>query len=279
VTADPAWENPLMPSATLRQIYSAMLRLRMLSEHAGRSHSNRKAAASLLGLEACLVSPVVDLGPEDLVCDPLEIRSVDVLRVDSRNGGRRVSVPAAHTVFATQVPAVDSGPERLWAAAGAAATLRARALRSGTREGAVMICYVKPSDASPAVWARVLAHVSANRLPLLLVVLPQSKLQQSRDAKMSRLAVRHRIPGMPVDQHDAVALYRVAQEAIGHARLGGGGALIECVRYSIAGQKQTAPNPVADLGQYMLSRGAADRRWLSAQDKLLSRQVLRRTDS
>jgi hypothetical protein len=259
-----------MPSATLRQIYAAILRLRMLRESGGGSPTSRKTSASLHGLEACLVSPVVDLGPEDLVCEPPESRSLDLLRGISGNGRRRVSAAPA-PVLAMRLHAPESGPERLWAAAGAAATLRARALRSGTREGAAMVCYVRPSDASPAVWTRVLTHVSANRLPLLLVVLPQSRLQPSRHAKVSRLAVRHRVPGIPVDQHDAVALYRVAQEAIGHARLGGGGALIECVRYSIAGQKQTAPDPIAVLGQYMLSRGAADPRWLSAQERLFSK--------
>jgi hypothetical protein len=267
VTADPAWENPLMPSATLRQIYSAMLRLRMLREHGGSSPS-RKTAASLHGLEACLVSPVVDLGPEDRVCDPPGSRSLDLLRGIFGNGRRRVSAAPPASVLAIRLHAPDSGPERLWAAAGAAATLRARGLESGTGEGAVMISYVRPSDASPAVWGRVLTHISANRLPLLLVVLPQSKLQASGKAKMSRLAVRHRVPGIPVDQHDAVALYRVAHEAIGHARLGGGGALIECIRYSIAGQKQIAADPIADLGRYMLSRGAADRHWLSAREKI-----------
>lgn len=212
---------------------------------------SRDGASGLHGIEACLVSPLIDLEAEDMVCG-----------ASDPGGGK-----------AMRLHAPASGSERLWVAAGAAATLRANAVRTGARDGAVLVCYARASDASPAGWARFLAHLCANKLPLLLVVLAEDKKDGSRNGRLSALALRNRVPGIPVDLHDAVALYRVAQESIGHARIGGGGALIECVRYRVEGGKSPAPDALDGLAQYMLARQVADRRWLDVQARSVAKRA------
>ena len=279
--ASTAFEDPLMPNARLRQIYSAMLRLRMLADRLGSqsaSKSRRHSSGSPLGLEACLVSPTVDLADTDLVCDALSGSAIDFLRgqpaeqVLTPNGRLRSSVTLAQCGAATRLDAPTTGPERLWSAAGAAAALKANSLRVGATDGAVLVCYARASDAAPAVWSRVLALVSAQRLPLLFVILPTGEIG-SRTGHMAAVALRSRIPGMPVDQDDAVALYRVAQEAVGHARIGGGGALIECVRYVLEGRKPQPSDAIEGLAQYMLHRNVADKRWMEVEAKSFARRI------
>jgi TPP-dependent pyruvate/acetoin dehydrogenase alpha subunit len=272
----PAYENPLMPNAKLRQMYSAMLRSRML---AARILPQPKRSASTVGLEACLVAPTIDLTAEDLVADSFTGGAIDFLRGRSAeqvlNPSRRSRSTGtlANSGSATRLTAPPTGPERLWTAIGAAAALKAHAQATGAKDGPVLVCCMRPEDAQPAAWTKALAHISAHKLPLLIVVLPAAKPQRSRTGQMATLAIRNRIPGMPVDQDDAVAIYRVAQEAIGHARIGGGAALIECVRYVVEGTKATASDGITTLAGYMLHRNVADQRWMESEAKSFARRI------
>src|SRR4051812_43946958 len=196
-----------MPNVRLRQMYSAMLRLRIFAGNAAPppgSRSRRSAVGSPAGLEACLVGPTVDLAAEDLVCDALQGPAIEFLRGQPADQvltpGRRLrgSGTLADCGAATRLIAPAAGVERLWAAVGAAAALQATSLRTGAKDGAVLVCYVRPTDAPTAAWSRVLGEVAAQRLPLLFVVLPDSKPQGSRTGQMSAVALRSRIPGMPV---------------------------------------------------------------------------------
>jgi TPP-dependent pyruvate/acetoin dehydrogenase alpha subunit len=279
----PAYENPLMPNARLRQMYSAMLRLRMLAARQAPQRTlpqqKRSASASTTGLEACLVSPTIDLGPKDLVLDAFQTPAIDFLRGTSaeqvlRPDRRlRATGTLANCGAATRLTSAPAGPDRLWAAIGAAAALKANSVRAAARDGSVLVCYMRPNDAQPAAWTRALAHVAAHKLPLLFVVLPAGKPQGSRTGQMAALALRARIPGIPVDQDDAVALYRASQEAIGHARIGGGGALIECVHYVVEGTKPVRSDAISGLADYMLHRGVADKRWMEAEAKSFARRI------
>ena len=83
----PAYENPLIPNARLRQIYLAMLRAQMLEKALPAARRTRAVAAvsqgyatGIAGLEACLASTSVDLGPHDLVSDALAGGVLDFLR-------------------------------------------------------------------------------------------------------------------------------------------------------------------------------------------------------
>ena len=98
-------------------------------------------------------------------------------------------------------------------------------------------------------------------LPLILVVLPRWK-----GAKATDLCVESRragVPGIAVDAADAIAVYRVAQESLVRARMGGGAALIEGVRFEIEGESAgQAADPVETLAAYLRRRGVASQSWL-----------------
>ena len=107
-------------------------------------------------------------------------------------------------------------------------------------------------------------------------------LAAARNAKpakagvMSSIALRHGLPGIAVDVNDAVAIYRVAQEAIGRARNGGGAALIECVPFVLEGARggrDTSGEAIAVLEQYMLSRGVAKKAWMEREAKSFAARI------
>ena len=87
------------------------------------------------------------------------------------------------------------------------------------------------------------------------------------------LASQHGIPGIPVDGDDAVAMYRVAQEAIGRARIGGGAALMECISFKPAGTKGKRADSIATLEQYMLPRRVVTKSWMEREAKAFAKRI------
>jgi TPP-dependent pyruvate/acetoin dehydrogenase alpha subunit len=281
-----AYENPLIPNARLRQIYLAMMRARAV-EKTLASHRSRRGVGTL-GLEACLVSTSVDLTPGDVVSDAVAGSAVEflrgatlesVLRPDavSRKRGLHADCGAAG-----RLAAVPGSAERLWVALGAAAALQATRKNIGTeseRQAGVAVVYVRLGEVAPALWRKVLGFAGEKQLPVLFVVLPARRgAKPAKAGVMSAIALRHGVPGMAVDADDAVAIYRVAQEAIGRARIGGGAALLECVPWVIEGAKAKRhdhADAIAGLEQYMLSRGVVTKRWIERETKSFADRIAR----
>jgi len=295
-----AYENPLIPNARLRQIYLAMLRARLLERAlpaARRGHAVADAskghavghAVGLPGLEACLVSTSVDLGPGDLVSDALAGGVVEflrgaalatVLRPGRVSRKRGPGKPDADCGAAASLPSGPGTAVRLWAAMGAAAGLRAAAAvakiiakadGSTAKQAGVAVVYLRSSEAPAALLRKVVTFAAERELPAIFVLLPPTRVRRGDAAKTggaSALALRSGVPGIAVDAHDAVAIYRVAQESIGRARAGGGAALIECIPFVLsgpAGQRKPAEDeadPIAGLERHMLQRGVATRAWM-----------------
>lgn len=279
-----AYENPLIPNARLRQIYLAMLRARAVEKAAGGAR--RRSGPGLLGLEACLVSTSVDLGRGDVVSDAVAGGSVEflrgatlesVLRPDAASRKRRLHADCG---AAGRLTAVSGIAERLWTALGAAAALQAirpKNEEETERQAGVAVVYMRLGEVSPGLWRTVLGFAMERRLPMLFVVLPAARgAKPFRAGAMSAMALRQGIPGMAVDAGDAVAIYRVAQEAIGRARIGGGAALLECVPWKIEGAKAKQndhADAIAGLEQYMLARGVVTKRWMEREAKSLADRI------
>ena len=302
-----AYENPLIPNARLRQIYLAMLRARLLEKalpaaRRGHAVANGSAghAVGMAGLEACLVSTSVDLGPQDLVSDALAGGVVDflrgaalgtVLRPGKLTPKRAPAKPDADCGAAAALPAAAGTAERLWAAMGAAAALQAAAAVAkiiakadgGTAKPAgVAVVYLRSGEAPAALLRKVFTFAAERELPAIFVLLPPPRMRGGAAAKAggaSALALRSGVPGIAVDADDAVAIYRVAQESIGRARARGGAALIECIPFVLsgaAGQRkpaEDATDPIAGLEHYMLQRGVATRAWIEQAARSFARRL------
>jgi TPP-dependent pyruvate/acetoin dehydrogenase alpha subunit len=306
-------ENPLIPNERLRQIYLAMAQARVLDKalpaaRRGQTH----------GLEAALVSAAVDLGPGDLVSDALACGVVNFLRGTtlgevlqagkadasrrSRRSGTGVRGRSAECGAAGRLPGTADAAERIWTALGAAAALKAAATlarietqstakdkaeadaTAATRQAGVVVVYALAGEASAGLWKKALRFAAEQELPVVFVVLPSARTRGggarlgAKSGGVSALAEGCGVPAMVVDADDAVAIYRVAQESIGHARIGGGAALIECVPFVLAGaagKVRAAQDAIAGLERTMLQRGVASRTWMEREAKSFAKRIAR----
>ena len=284
-----AWENPLIPNARLRQIYAAMLQARILA----RAVPTRRRNNATLGIEACLVSPAIDLGAGDLVSDALGGGVVEFLRgamladvLGSGKISRRRGVTAG-CGEAARLPDAPGVAERIWSAIGAAAVLKAASARAKIeakaaatepKQAGVVVVYASPGETTVALWQKTLTFVREKQLPLLFVILPTTtrKSSTAKVGGLGALAIRCGVPGIAVDADDAVALYRVSQESIGHARIGGGPALMECLPYVLqmtATKRNPATDAITGLESYMLQRGVATRAWMQRETKSFTKRA------
>jgi TPP-dependent pyruvate/acetoin dehydrogenase alpha subunit len=80
-------------------------------------------------------------------------------------------------------------------------------------------------------------------------------------ADASSHAPAYGFPGIPVDGHDAVAVYRVAYESLQRARLGSVPTLIECK------SKASNSDPISNLERYLSRKGLVHQEW---KDEIIS---------
>jgi TPP-dependent pyruvate/acetoin dehydrogenase alpha subunit len=88
------------------------------------------------------------------------------------------------------------------------------------------------------------------------------------------MARQWRVPGIPVDAADAVALYRVAQESLGRTRGGDGPVLIECVEYRAEGKGGRTPvDPLVQMRDFLLDRKVCTQAWLRGAGGRMRRRI------
>lgn len=257
-----AGENPLVPNAKLRQVYTAMLEARMLEEAVTKKARGAKGVrriASIRGQEAVRVSTAIELGPDDLVSDSRASAGMELIL-----GGEATSLLKT---FSKTSPAIggnrflrpiDDGAERLRLAAGAALALKAQGRRG------ILVVYARREEASKSAWMDTLSAAAKLELPMIFVVLPGTGASKKggETAVMSGLAHVAGMPGMPVDACDAVALYRVTQESLGRTRGGDGPVLVECVRWGIEGKRGVSDDPLLHLQEFLTERRIVNPEWI-----------------
>jgi TPP-dependent pyruvate/acetoin dehydrogenase alpha subunit len=308
-----AYDNPLIPNARLRQIYLSMAQVRTLALALPSARRGQRPAAGTLGLEAALVSATVDLGAGDMVSDALAGGVVDFLRGTSlkevlragkagasasrrsRKSGTGVRGLVAECGTAVRLPGIADAAERIWAALGAAAALKAAAQArveakakaevkakatdmAEARQAGVVVVYALVDEVPAALWKRALRFAAEQGLPVVFVALPAARARggKARAGGVSALARGCGVPAIAVDADDAVAIYRVAQESIGHARMGGGAALMECVPFVLegaAGKGRQREDAIAALERTIVQRGVAARAWMEREAKAFAKRL------
>jgi len=96
----------------------------------------------------------------------------------------------------------------------------------------------------------LLRAAAVERLPILFVCCLKSAKKE-----IAAKAYAHGLPGMPVDGHDVVAVYRVASEAIAHARRGNGPTLIECMPWMVSGARKRTVDAIRNMEEYLSRKG------------------------
>jgi TPP-dependent pyruvate/acetoin dehydrogenase alpha subunit len=270
--AGEAGENPLVPNAKLRQMYTAMLEARMLEDAvAKKARGKTGRVASIRGQEAVRVSTAIELGTEDLVSDVAASAGMGLIL-----GGEPASLLKRFSKARTEKPSVAAGErllpitkdaeERLRVAVGAAAALKAQ------KRNGVVVAYARAGELGNAGWRRVLEPAAKLELPVIFAVLPQTR----RTKVSSVIAACHAtgVPGMSVDACDAVALYRVTQESLGRTRACDGPVLIECVAWHVEGKRTAPDDPLEHLKMFLLERKICTPAWFDRTRDAARRRLL-----
>jgi TPP-dependent pyruvate/acetoin dehydrogenase alpha subunit len=145
-----------------------------------------------------------------------------------------------------------------------AVTQLERAMRTASTHKArknkkIAVVFCGDSTASSRDLDVAMERAGRKRLPVLFVC------QTGHDVEdVSAKAHKFGFPGVIVDGDDAVAVYRVATEAIAHARRGSGPTLIECKPWPLSGRKSARPhstgNPIRNMESYLARRGLFSRK-------------------
>lgn len=221
----------LISRRKLLALYAALVRCRMLEEFAA---SPRRKAST--GHEAPAVAVTIDLKASDTVAAsnrdllPALVHGTDARTILS--AGRAI---ASHPSFAATLRSAI-----------AAARKAAQA-----KNGRVAAIFASGSDATSAAWRDGMRIAGAERLPILFVS------QRGNAAAPESKGVTHRVEGFPainVDRDDVVALYRVAFEALAHARRGNGPTLIECICWP-GGAEGGASDAILNMERYLAQSG------------------------
>jgi TPP-dependent pyruvate/acetoin dehydrogenase alpha subunit len=207
----------LIPDEKLISLYAAMLKCRMLDERAQRLFK-RNNYASAAGEEAAIAGVAGGLLPDDTIGPSPRAPFADFVK----------GAPLCQIVCQLKARAAsgDSSPETCCGSPleiGIAVGLALANKTQNNRKIAVSFC---GNQSATKGWDDALRFAGVNKLPILFV---------SQGSPPANDAVQHLhgIPRIPVEVHDVVAVYRVASEAIAHARKGNGPTLIECVPYDL----------------------------------------------
>jgi TPP-dependent pyruvate/acetoin dehydrogenase alpha subunit len=290
---DSSHENPLISHAKLRQLYSMMLKCRLLEE---RARNLRKQAGfegdqhSSIGLEATAVGAAIDLRSTDtLAPSPRDftlsyLKGVPLTAMFSELFGD-------HTSPQNELSASDDSeyaPLNIILPASTLATQLTRCTdvaRANQRKknASVVVAFSDGGSMSLGEWQHTLKFAGKRSLPIVFVR-HQSNLSSGSASVSPKVtgkgasseAVEYGFPGIAVDGNDAIAVYRVAQEAIERARSGGGPTLIEA--QTLPGNEPAQMNrgrsqardeveesessdPIAAMEPYLIRKGLFSHGW------------------
>jgi pyruvate dehydrogenase E1 component alpha subunit len=208
---------------------------------------------STIAREALLAATSIHLLPGDL----LSARTGDLTAAQLAPSGKtRANEKKPRTTGA--LPPVHSISTRLALCAAAA-----RGLQSAGTDGLVLA--FSHANAAEPNWLPTLEWAQQAQLPLLLACTdPTSGLGRSSKKKpteptldyptLTRLSARLKLPIVTVDGEDAVAVYRVMQECVIRARMGGGPAVIWAMMSGSSAKLNRSAQPIARLEQYLTAR-------------------------
>jgi pyruvate dehydrogenase E1 component alpha subunit len=217
----------------LEALYGNLLKDRMIEERL----PSRKAARDdeWAAVKAAAAAVLMDLGGEDLVAAADEMPLVRLLRGDK-----------AETIVRGRTDSKCGDASLLMNAVGTALAHKTK------KSGNVAVVFWR--DAEQECWLEALEMARAHILPLVMVC-PESEPKNDTRG----LTPGTELPRIVVDGHDAVAVYRVAHEAIDRARRNRGATLIECASFRVKGRRGKHADAVANMERYLRGRGMLKR--------------------
>jgi TPP-dependent pyruvate/acetoin dehydrogenase alpha subunit len=230
---------PLISNEKLLQLYTAMVKCRIIKQRMG-VHFQQGTYAGV-GQEAAAVGVAIDLGLEDAIVP---------LHGDWIAGF--VKGDALSNLFSR--PCLQAtGPDH---AAQLNLAISAAKANKSSKNSKMVLALLGDGAASPSLCRDAFRVAGAQRLSILFVCQSTHGAEPgslSTPAAAEQIISQAEVCGLPcitVDGNDVVAVYRVATEAILHARKGNGPTLIECHF-----DRLEAHDPILNMENYLICKG------------------------
>jgi TPP-dependent pyruvate/acetoin dehydrogenase alpha subunit len=211
----------LISNARLWEIYAAMMKCRMTAEAAPKG-----GLAACVGWEAAVAAVTVDLHAEDALSTTAASTLAALVKGVSAAAMARGKATEKDLLASRVLPQTANDAARLHAACGVALAEKLR------KSGRVVAAFLSHEDGTRAGTCEALKFCRAQQLPMVLVDLHATSTQATLADGKEKEALAYFAGGVPViavDGSDAVAVYRVASEALGRARQDRGPTVIECL--------------------------------------------------
>lgn len=228
----------LISNDKLLALYAALLKCRMISRRLGSGHAQREASL------AAAVGVAVDLRARDSLAASGTGALARFSKSNLSGGASLRRILSAH-----------SGRGVSPAAALRAAMRKARMNKGEAGQGesntAIAVAFCEDSCAPAQIWRECLREAALKRLPILFVCCTKDETDH-----VESLAPKSRFPVVVVDSDDVVAIYRVASEAIAHARRGNGPTLIVCRPWPLVEHHSIhVHDPIVTMERYLARKG------------------------
>ncbi len=254
--APPPETFSLVSNEKLLLIYTAMVKCRMLEQRATVLFQQGKLGSDLhasSGREAASAAIAIDLQPDDT----LSIATGDWLPAFVKgvtlDNLFHVLIPSATQIGCQQAlaPAVLEQKNIL---AGDEPHLpeavRERAVAAqAAKQGTIVVAVLPSTEQALKPWHSVLSAAASQKFPVVFVHYAENQDKSSEPPAPGKTknpeALFHGVPAIAVDASDAVAVYRVAYEAIIRARQGRGTTLLQCAHPALPSpsDKETGAKP------------------------------------
>jgi TPP-dependent pyruvate/acetoin dehydrogenase alpha subunit len=241
-TADQGFS--LISNRKLLTLYAAMVTCRRMAKESRPSAKSKRGPAgaeSILGHEAGFVGAAIDLLAGDTIAPTLWPEAV--------------------------LQAINPSP-----VAATTVSIAARAALANGDRSRITLLFSSRKRAEQPPWLKALALAAEHRLPILFLTLSPgfltpSPVQPTENFPTPNLPTPNAIPmkkkgyafpSINVDGNDVVAVYRVASEAITHARKGHGPTHIHCMTPESANPLQNNPlqrDPLQNMRRYLIGKG------------------------
>ena len=249
----------LITNEKLLAIYSTMLKCRLIEErlHEICRRSGRSALGAASVHVAAIAGAAIDLLPGDTLAPspgamtPCFAKGLPLRAIFASALGSKAAPRPSYASLNLVPPAYSAG-KQLERALRAAMEYRAKRNRN------VVIVFSGDTSVAAREPESAMRVAGKKKLPILFVHETKSQgdelLMHAKDCGF---------PGIAAEDDDAVAVYRVATEALAHARRGNGPTLIECRPWPFddrgSGKRRPAKHPVSKMETYLAGKGLFSR--------------------
>jgi TPP-dependent pyruvate/acetoin dehydrogenase alpha subunit len=225
--------HSLISQEKLLQLYATMVKCQVLDESFPMfAPQSKTSGVCEAGREASLVGATIDLERGDAIVPARWGFLAELARgVLPETTVRKLAARVKRGNVSRRSATVQLEP-----------AIRAATIRKREQKSRIVVAFTGADQTMLPSWRKLTAMAARQKLPIVFVVQAQRMAgfasqvgKDGSEGSRPRVAVRG-LPVIVVDGDDAVAVYRVAYEAIARARRGLGPTLIECEPYILEGK-------------------------------------------